>query len=77
MAYYICEICPHLVKEEVIHITGDNKHVHEAVKHFIEKTLEHLKSKGVEILEVIVFTDHCSSQYKNKFSFYEMSNSTI
>ena len=42
VAYYI-GVCGELIKEEIIHITGD----HNAVSEFQKKTIEYLKAKGV------------------------------
>ena len=64
VAYYI-GVCGELIKEEIIHITGDHKHDHNAVSEFQKKTIEHLKGKGVEITEIIEWTDDCSNQYKS------------
>ena len=64
VAFYIGR-CGKLVKEEIIHLTKDKNHDHNAVQVFLTKTLEHLRSKGVEIHEVIEWTDQASSQYKS------------
>ena len=39
VAYYI-GVCGELIKEEIIHITGDQKHDHNAVSEFQKKTIE-------------------------------------
>ena len=82
VAYYICpnENCPcknSIVKEEFIHLTSDKSHDDQAVNQFIEKTLKHLKSKGIEIDDIQEFTDQCANQYKSKNNFYKISQSKI
>ena len=49
---------------------GHNKYT---VNKFISTTVDHLKKKDVTINEIIEFTDHTSSQYKSRFTFYYMS----
>ena len=69
VAYYIGP-CGKLIKEEIIHLTGDRKHDHNAVRTFVKKTIEHLRSKGITIIEIIEWTDHCSNQYKSRKAFF-------
>ena len=69
VAYYIGP-CGRIIKEEIIHITGDRKHDYHAVNLFVKKTIEHLKSKGIEIVEVLEWTDHCCNQYKSRKAFF-------
>ena len=57
---------------KIIHITMDKGHDKYAVNKFISTTIEHLKKKDVAINEIIEFTDHMSSQYKSRFTFYNM-----
>ena len=70
---YRCSKCDELVKEDIIHITMDKDHDKHAVNQFIASTIDHLKKKDVTINEIIEFTDHASSQYKSKFTFYYMT----
>ena len=72
-----CITCNGLIHEEVIHLTPDKTHDHKAVEQFVQTTLHHLEQKGIEIKEIIEFTDHASSQYKSKFSFFNLSNMQI
>ena len=44
---------------------------------FIEKTLEHLKAKGIKIDDIQEFTNQCANQYKSKNNFYTISKSKI
>ena len=69
--------CDSLVHEEVIHITTDNSHDHKSVHQFVQTTIHHLEEKGIEIKEIIEFTDHASSQYKSRFTFFNLSNMPI
>ena len=71
--FYRCSKCYELVKEGIIHITMDKGHDKYAVNKFISTTIEHLKKKDVAIKEIIEFTDHMSSQYKGRFTFYYMT----
>ena len=72
-----CVMCKGFVHEEVIHLMPDKTHDHKAVEQFVQKTLHHLEEKGVNIKEIIEFTDHAASQYKSKFSFFNLSNMQI
>ena len=72
VAFYI-GICRSLIKEEIIHLTNDRRHNHNAVQVFLYKTLDHLRSKGVEIEEVIKWTDQASNQYKSQKGFFQMT----
>ena len=71
--YYRCSKCQQLVKEDIIHITMDKGHDKYAVNKFISTTVDHLKKKDVAVNEIIEFTDHMSSQYKSRFTFYYMT----
>ena len=72
VVYYI-GVCGELIKEEIIHITGDHNHDHNAVSEFKKKTIKHLKGKGVEITEIIEWTDHCSNKYKSRKAFFMLT----
>ena len=65
--------CNHLVKEDLIHISPDKNHDKYAVFQFLNSTLQHVRAKGVEVRELLIFTDNCANQYKSKFTFYFMS----
>ena len=71
--YYHCSKCDELVKEDIIHITMDKSHDKHEINQFIVTTIDHLKKKDVTINEIIEFTDHASSQYKSRFTFYYMT----
>ena len=72
-----CLTCKGFIHEEVIHLTPDKTHDHKAVEQFVQTTLHQLEEKGIEIKEIIEFTDHAASQYKLKFSFFNLSKMEI
>ena len=37
---------------------------------FQKKTIKYLKAKGVEVTEIIEWTDYCSNQYKSRKAFF-------
>ena len=41
------------------------------------KTIAYLKAKGIEVLEIIEWTDHCSNQYKSRKAFFTLTVSNI
>ena len=49
VAYYKCSTHDGVIKEAIIHITEDRKHDHTTVQAFMEKCIEHLRGKGVQI----------------------------
>ena len=51
----------------------DKSHDKHGVNQFIATTIDHLKKKDVTTNEIIEFTDHASSQYKSRFTFYYMT----
>ena len=71
--FYLCMNCNKVVKEDLIHITMDKNHDKHAVNQFIFTSIEHFKKKGIAIEEIIEFTDHASSQYKSKYTFYYLT----
>ena len=77
VAYYRGDCCDEIVKEEFINLIPDKDHEESAVKLFMEKCLQHLLDKGVQINDIQEFTDQCSNQYKSKNCFYHISNMKI
>ena len=79
VVFYKCmnENCREIVKEDIIHITMDNKHDKYAVNTFIRATIDHLRKKGVLINEIIEYTDQSSGQYKSKFTFYYITKTEV
>ena len=72
VAFYVCRN-GYSVREEIIHLTPHKKHDHHAVDIFRKKSIQHLRGKGVEIHELIEWTDNAGSQYKCCGEFLEMS----
>ena len=62
--FYRClhESCNEIVREDIIHISGDKKHNKHAVSTFINKSIDHLRSKSVPIMEIIDFTDELHNE---------------
>ena len=75
--FYCCPTCLKLVKEDIINISMDKSHDKNGVNQSISTTLQHLKDKGITIMEIIEFTDHSTLQYKSKFTFNNMTKLDI
>ena len=77
--FYQClnKCCNEIVREDIIHISDDKKHDKHAESTFINKSIEHLRSKRVPIMEIIDFTDQCSGQYKSRFIFHNITKFNI
>ena len=60
-----------MIKEEVIHMTNNRKHIEKTVAVFQKETIEFLKSKKVPILEILEWTDNAPAQYKKQKLFSE------
>ena len=72
VVYYVGP-CGKMIKEEVIHMMNNRKHIEKTVAVFQKKTIEFLKSKKVPILEILEWTDNAPGQYKNRNCFQRMS----
>ena len=72
VVYYVGP-CGKMIKEEVIHMTNNRKHIEKTVAVFQKKTIEFLKSKKVPILEILEWTGNAPSQYKSRNCFQRMS----
>ena len=72
VVYYVGP-CRKMIKEEVIHMMNNRKHIEKTVAVFQKKTIEFLKSKKVPIVEILEWTDNAPTQYKNKNCFQRMS----
>ena len=72
VVYYVGP-CRKMIKEEVIHMTNNCKHIEKTVAVFQKKTIEFLKSKKVPIVEILEWTDNAPTQYKNTNCFQRMS----
>ncbi|KAG1660000.1 hypothetical protein GQR58_022225 [Nymphon striatum] len=77
VTYYNCNICSNgIVTESLVCVSDDRKHDHHAVRKFVEVANTHLQdTRGLSINHEVQFTDGCSSQYKLKEPFYDISRS--
>ena len=76
VCFYRCKEHNTLVKESIIHISSDLVHDHNAVHHFVQETVEHIKeTKQINIISQVQFTDGCSCQYKSRGPFSDISMS--
>ena len=75
--FYLCLKCDKIVKEDLIHISMDQNHDKHAVNQFTAASIEHIRKKGIRMEEIIEFTDHASSQYKSRYTFYYMTKLDI
>ena len=62
-----------MIKEEVINMMNNRRHIEKTVAVFQKETIEFLKSKKVPILEILEWTDNAPGQYKNRNFFQRMS----
>ena len=62
-----------MIKEEVIHMTNNCRHIERTVAVFQKKTIDFLKSKKVPIVEILEWTDNAQTQYKSTNCFQRMS----
>ena len=72
VVYYV-GLCGKMIKEEVIHMTSNCRHIERTVAVFQKKTIDFLKSKKVPIVEILEWTDNTPAQYKSKNCFQRMS----
>jgi hypothetical protein len=77
VAYYKCdkpECKGAAVTESLVVISDDKKHDHHAVRHFVTTVNRFLQAqRSIDIAHEVHFTDGCSSQYKSKGPFYDIS----
>ena len=66
-----------LVKESLVFLSDDTCHDFHAVQHFLDIANKHLLSKEIPIDKEIIFSDGCSSQYKGRGTFADLSLSQI
>ena len=63
-----------MVQEAVVIISEDLKHDGQAVQHFVNQTMLHLRNnRGLTVNQVVEFTDGCAGQYKSKLPFSDIS----
>ena len=51
-----------MIKEEVIHMMNNRKHIEKTVAVFQKKTIEFLKLKKVPTVEILEWTDNAPTQ---------------
>ena len=64
VCYYRCH-CGGLVTEEVVHLAANIRQEQHDVHHYQLAVIDFLKSKGVEVREVVEFTDNSAKQYNS------------
>ena len=72
---YIKDLDGKLISQEFIFISDDLLHDASFVKYCIDKTTEDLQERLINRL--IQFSDGCSSQYKSKMPFYDLSTAKM
>lgn len=73
VAFYHCPIDNEIVEDTYVFISEDIKHDSHAAHHFEMATVQEILKQGVKLNKIIHFTDGCSSQYKGKTSFVDVS----
>ena len=57
----------------MVYLSDDVEHDHHAVYHYTSEALELLKKNAPAVDSVYLFSDGCSSQYKGKGTFADLS----
>ena len=77
VAFYTCPECgdaAHPVMDTLVFLSEDHNHDHHAVQTFVEETIRFLKEeRHVDFNHLYEFTDGCSSQYKSRGPFVDIS----
>ena len=76
VTYYRCpdHDGDHIVAEAITIISSDLKHDGHAVQHFVNMSIEYLRTKRhLNITKLIEFSDGCGVQYKSKVPFCDIS----
>ena len=74
VTYYACQLCPETVTESLVFVSDDRIHDFHAVFRFTQLAVDHLRTaRGLEINNIIQWTDDCASQYKSKGPFADVS----
>ena len=80
VAFYSCRECGNAartVMDVLVFLSDDNNHDHHAVQTFVETTVRFLKEdRHVQFDYLYEFTDGCSSQYKSRGPFVDISFGT-
>ena len=77
VSWYRCMEHDKIVKESIIHISEDLLHDYHAVHHFEKEIVEHMKSRNINVVKQVQFTDGCGYQYKSKGPFTDISNAEV
>ncbi|MEE8209109.1 MAG: hypothetical protein V3T88_09210 [Nitrosomonadaceae bacterium] len=75
VGYYSCEGIP--VRHSVIVVSDDSKHDYHSVEHYLNLAYNSFSSENRKFEKVVVFSDGCSSQYKGKGTFADLSLSHV
>ena len=78
VCYYKCQhpTHSHVVQEALVFLSDDLNHDASAVHHFESKSIEYLREKrDLKLDHIVEFTDGCSSQFKSKVPFADISYS--
>ncbi|XP_023932112.1 uncharacterized protein LOC106179961 [Lingula anatina] len=74
VCYYRCPDHPEVTTQETFcFISNDLKHDSHGVQHFQQQALQTLLERGINVTQIIHFSDGCPSQYKGKASFIDLS----
>ncbi|ESO85587.1 hypothetical protein LOTGIDRAFT_155075 [Lottia gigantea] len=74
LCFYRCDTCEKTVREAINIISDDMQHDAHAVRCFVETAVCHLINvRGLNPQRLIKFSDGCSSQYKSKTPFVDLS----
>ena len=74
VCYYKCHGCDKNITESLVFILDDEKHDFHAVHTYSSIAHRHLSQiRGLDINRYIQYTDGCSSQYKSKHAFMDIS----
>ena len=65
-AFSICPESGKLVKNAIVFVTEDRLHDHNQVVQFEIEAVNILRSKGIQVTNILRFTDTCSNQYRSK-----------
>ena len=75
--YHSPDVPDLIVRNSLVFLSDDNNHDYQAVDHFFKNSVEYLEGEGIAFSKLVVFSDGCTSQYKGKGSFADLSLKTI
>ena len=74
VCYYACSHCQQPLTDSLVFISDDRNHDHHAVHAFTLRAVEHLRdARNISLEHIVQWTDGCSSQYKSKGPFADIS----